>query len=105
MPWRFLLPLQGEEETIPKPAEDQLKRHPQGAYNHAILLEDDVSFYQRHGRELENSWHRARRGPAPRLKLSVEPVGPPVEGGINKAPLRYRRGHPHLEKPPVGGDG
>ena len=39
--------LQGEEETIPKPAEDQLKRHPHRAWagSDAILLEDDVSFY------------------------------------------------------------
>lgn len=84
---RFLLPLQGEEETIPKPAEDQLKRHPQGAYNHAILLEDDVSFYQRHGRSWKILGTEQGGGPAPRLKLSVEPVGPPVEGGINKAAL------------------
>lgn len=69
--------MEGEEETIP-----------QRTHNHAILLEDDVSFYSRQGR----SWKVVGIGAVvvrgkPRLKLSVEPVGPEIEGGINKPSL------------------
>ena len=46
-----------------------------------------MSFYQRHGRSWKILGTEQGGGPAPRLKLSVEPVGPPVEGGINKAAL------------------
>ena len=47
---RFLLPMEGEEETIPPLTDDQLKRYPLAKYNHAFRLEDDVSFYSQHGR-------------------------------------------------------
>jgi hypothetical protein len=73
---RFLLPLEGEEETIPR-----------RTHNHAILLEDDVSFYSRQGRSWKVVGIEQGGGPAPRLKLSVEPVGPEIEGGINKPTL------------------
>ena len=69
---RFLLPMKGEEETIP-----------QRNYNHAILLEDDVSFYSRQGRSWKVVGIEQSGGPAPRMKLSVAPVGPVIEGGIN----------------------
>ena len=46
---RFLPPLEGEEETIPL-TEQLLKRDKKYGNNHAILLEDDVSFYSRQGR-------------------------------------------------------
>lgn len=73
---RLLLPMKGEEETIPR------RNH-----NHAILLEDDVSFYSRQGRSWKVVGIEQGGGPAPRLKLSVEPVGPEIEGGINKPTL------------------
>lgn len=74
---RFLLPMKGEEETIPR------RNH-----NHAILLEDDVSFYSRQGRSWKVVGIEQGGGPAPRLKLSVTPVGPEIEGGINE-PTRF----------------
>lgn len=83
---RFLLPMKGEEETIPL-SEEQLKRRPKARNNHAILLEDDVSFYSRQGRSWKILGLEQGGGPAPRLKLSVEPVGPDIEGGINKPAL------------------
>ena len=83
---RFLLPMEGEEETIPL-TEKLLKNHENHRYNHAILLEDDVSFYSRRGRSWKVLGFEQGGGPAPRLKLSVEPVGPEIEGGINKAAL------------------
>ncbi len=80
---RFLLPLEGEEETIPisEKAKDTSR------YNHAILLEDDASFYSRQGRSWKVLGFEQGGGPAPRLKLSVEPVGPDIEGGINEPAL------------------
>ena len=84
---RFLLPLEGEEETIPPLSQEQLERNPSGRYNHAILLEDDVSFYSRRGRSWKVIGIEQGGGPAPRLKLSVEPVGPEIEGGINSPAL------------------
>lgn len=83
---RFLLPMKGEEQTIPL-SEEKLKRSPQARNNHAILLEDDVSFYSRQGRSWKVIGFEQGGGPAPRLKLSVEPVGPKIEGGINKPAL------------------
>ena len=83
---RFLLPMKGEEEAIPLSGK-QLKRHPGARHNHVILLEDDVSFYSRQGRSWKVLGFEQGAGPAPRLKLSVEPVGPEIEGGINKAAL------------------
>ncbi len=83
---RFLLPLEGEEKTIPL-REEQLKKNATLRYNHAILLEDDASFYSRRGRSWKVLGFEQGAGPAPRLKLSVEPVGPEIEGGINKSAL------------------
>ena len=83
---RFLLPMEGEEKTIPL-TEKLIKDHENHRYNHAILLEDDVSFYSRQGRSWKVLGFEQGGGPAPRLKLSVEPVGPEIEGGINKAAL------------------
>ena len=83
---RFLLPMEGEEETIPL-TEKLIKDHENHRYNHSILLEDDVSFYSRQGRSWKVLGFEQGGGPAPRLKLSVEPVGPEIEGGINKAAL------------------
>ncbi len=80
---RFLLPLEGEEETIPVP-ENQRQGKSARRYNHAILLEDDVTFYSRHGRSWKVVGIEQGTGPARLLKLSVEPVGPEIEGGINK---------------------
>jgi len=80
---RFLLPLEGEEETIPL-TEEERKRNPSSRYNHAIVLEDDVSFYSRRGRCWKVTGMERDTGPAALLKLSVESVGPDVEGGINK---------------------
>jgi len=84
---QFLLPMKGEEETIPPLSEEELKRNPSGRHNHVILLEDDVSFYSRRGRSWKVLGFEQGGGPAPRLKLSVEPVGPNIEGGINKPAL------------------
>ena len=84
---RFLLPMDGEENTLPELTEQQLKRYPLARYNHAFRLEDDVSFYTRHGRSWKVLGTEQGGGPAPRLKLSVEPVGPDIEGGINKPAL------------------
>ena len=84
---RFLLPMEGEEETIPPLTERQLKRYPLARYNHTFRLEDDVSFYTRHGRSWKVLGTQQGGGPAPRLKLSVEPIGPKIEGGINKPAL------------------
>ena len=79
---KFLVPLEGEQETIPL-SEKVLKEKPHYRSNHAILLEDDVSFYSRQGRSWKVLGFEQGGGPAPRLKLSVEPVGPEIEGGIN----------------------
>ena len=81
---RFLQPLEGEEETISLPKK---QRNASSKYNHAILLEDDVSFYSRQGRSWKVIGFEQGGGPAPRLKLSVEPVGPEIEGGLNKPAL------------------
>ena len=81
---RFLLPIAGEEKTIPPLTESQLKQNPLGKYNHALVLEDDVTFYSRQGRSWKVLGTEQGGGPAPRLKLSVEPVGPEIEGGINQ---------------------
>lgn len=83
---RFMLPLEGEEKTISL-KENLVKRTPTLRFNHAILLEDDASFYSRRGRSWKMLGFEQGAGPAPRLKLSVEPVGPEIEGGINKPAL------------------
>ncbi len=81
---QFLLAPEGEEETIPPLSETQLKQDPLGRHNHAILLEDDVSFYSRRGRRWKVIGIEQGIGPAKLRQLSVEPVGPAIEGGINK---------------------
>jgi len=80
---RFLLPLEGEEETIPLRSKKNTAK-----YNHAILLEDAVGFYSRQGRSWKVVGIEQGTGPARLLKLSVEPVGPEIAGGINK-PVRF----------------
>jgi hypothetical protein len=84
---RFLLPLEGQEDTIPVP-ENQRKGGSTQRHNHAILLEDDVSFYSRQGRSWKVVGIDDDPGPARLLKLSVEPMGPDIEGGINK-PVQF----------------
>ncbi len=94
IPWgthmhgRFLLPPKGEEETIPRLDDKKLRRYPLSKYNHALLLEDTVSFYSRRGRTWKVVGIEQGTGPARLLKLSVEPIGPEIEGGINK-PIRF----------------
>ena len=83
---QFLLPMEGEEKSIPL-SDNLIKDHKNLRYNHAILLEDDMSFYSRRGRSWKVIGFEQGGGPAPRLKLSVEPVGPEIEGGINKSTL------------------
>ena len=83
---QFLLPMEGEEKTIPL-SDNLIKDHKNLRYNHAILLEDDMSFYSGRGRSWKVIGFEQGGGPAPRLKLSVEPVGPEIEGGINKSTL------------------
>ncbi|MEM7385411.1 MAG: hypothetical protein AAF514_10745 [Verrucomicrobiota bacterium] len=51
------------------------------------MVEDDVSFYKRQGRSWKVLGFEQGSGPAPRLKLSVESVGPEIAGGINKPAL------------------
>jgi len=88
---RLLLPPEGEEKTLPSPTDGKSKRNPNGQqsqHNHAILLEDDASFYSRQGRSWKVIGIEQGGGPAPRLKLSVKPAGAAtVEGGINKPAL------------------
>ena len=81
---QFLLPLKGEEDTIPAPP----KSPASAKYNHAMRLEDAVSFYSRRGRSWKVVGIEQGTGPARLLKLSVEPLGPEIEGGINK-PIRF----------------
>lgn len=81
---RFLLPMEGEERVIPLA---EKRRSSTARYNHAIRVEDAVSFYKRQGRTWKVRGFEQGGGPAPRLKLSVEPVGPEIEGGINKPAL------------------
>ena len=73
----FLLPPEGEEQTIPALPEEH--RAHSIAQNHVLQLEDDFSFYQRQGQawkvvslDLENE------------KLSVEPTGTLATEGINE---------------------
>ncbi len=69
----FYLPLEGEEETLPK--------HPQpryaSPYNHALLLEDDFSFYQRRGQAWKVEQIDREAG-----RLHVVAVGEPAEHGL-----------------------
>ena len=74
----FVLPPEGEEETIPPLPEDQKKFAI--AHNHALSLEDDFSFYQRRGQHWKVTSLDIEKG-----KIYVEPVGEMAKDGINKA--------------------
>lgn len=68
----FYLPPPGEEETLPPnngPSQYGSK------YNHALLLEDDFSFYQRRG----HAWEILSSGEA---KLKVVPTGQQASNGL-----------------------
>ena len=68
----FYLPPPGEEKTLPPNAGP-----PQYAskYNHALLIEDDFSFYQRHGQAWKILSAKDRA-------LKVIPVGTPAKNGL-----------------------
>lgn len=72
----FFVPPAGEEKTIPPPEEEFAALIPKE--NHALLLEDDLSFYQRQGQ----SWKVVSLDFAT-SKLSVESVGKPVKDGLS----------------------
>lgn len=74
----FFLPPKGEEDTIPPLPEDQ--QNFQVQHNHAILLEDDFSFYQRRGQ----AW-KVVSVDAETEKIRVTPTGTMAKDGINTA--------------------
>ena len=78
---RFLLPLKGEEATIPTRSKAASAK-----YNHAILLEDSVSFYSRQGRKWKVLGIEQGTGPARLLKLSVEPSVPRSKAASTSRP-------------------
>lgn len=75
---RFLLPPAGEEETIPSLPEN-LRPHarPELRYDHAVLLEDDFTFYARRKR----AW-RVENVDLDKEKIELTPVGEPATDGI-----------------------
>ena len=77
---RFVLPPPGEEATVPPPREGFVR--PEHRYDHAVVLEDDFSFYARRGRAWKVESITPDQG-----HVFLEPVGPAVPGGINE---RYR---------------
>lgn len=77
---RFIRPPKGEEATVPAPRDGFAR--PEHRYDHALVLEDDFSFYGRRGRAWKVSSISLTDG-----KISLEPFGPAVPGGINE---RYR---------------
>lgn len=81
---RFLLPPAGEEEAIPGLPEDlrQFAR-PELRYDHAVLLEDDFTFYARRKR----AW-RVKSLDLDKEKIELEPVGEPATDGIT-TPYRF----------------
>jgi hypothetical protein len=81
---RFLLPPAGEEETIPELPEDlrQFAR-PELRYDHALVLEDDFTFYSRRKR----AW-RVVSVDLDKEKIELEPVGEPATDGI-MTPYRF----------------
>ena len=88
----FVLPPAGEELTIPPLPED--KRQFTIAENHALLLEDDFSFYQRRGQ----IWKVLSVDPT-QEKIQVEPIRDP------RAPDANGNDAPHaLTKLPGAGD-
>jgi len=72
----FYVPPAGEEETIPPPAKEHQQLIPK--YNHAVLLEDDFSFYKRRGQ----SW-KITAIDFDVSKLHVESVGEAVKDGLS----------------------
>lgn len=66
----FHQPPAGEEETIPA--------HQRRSHNHAITLEDDISYYQRRGQAWKIVSIDVKKG-----KLDVAPTGKLVKDGIN----------------------
>lgn len=72
----FYLPPSGEEATIPPLPKDQAQF--QVKHNHALSLEDDVSFYQRRSQGWSVVSIDAAKG-----KINVSPTGEKVKEGIN----------------------
>jgi hypothetical protein len=72
----FYVPPVGEEATIPPQPEDMEKYDIK--HNHAVSLEDDFSFYQRHGQ----SWKVVSIDPN-KGKIDVAPAGRMARDGIN----------------------
>ena len=73
----FFVPPVGEEKTIPPLAKGQERFEVK--QNHALLLEDDFSFYQRRGQAWKVVSIDRARG-----KLNVAPAGQTAQDGINK---------------------
>jgi hypothetical protein len=74
----FVTPPAGEEATIPPLPDD--KKQFAIAENHALLIEDDFSFYQRRGQ----AWKVASIDVA-REKITLEPIAIPPGGVANTA--------------------
>jgi hypothetical protein len=72
----FYLPPEGEENTIPPPKEKYKKFIPD--HNHAVAIEDDVSFYSRQGQ----AWKILGMDFSTK-KLVAESVGTPAKHGIH----------------------
>ena len=73
----FFAPPVGEEATIPPLPADQ--KQFELKENHALLLEDDFSFYQRRGRSWKVVSLDIEKG-----KIDVTPVGEAAKNGINE---------------------
>jgi hypothetical protein len=71
---RFCLPPAGDN-TIPPPKKGEEKYLPK--HSHALLLEDDFSFYSRHGQAWKIAAVDAKLG-----KLKVVSTGPPAANGL-----------------------
>lgn len=74
----FFVPPAGHEDVIPPPPEDLAELIPK--QNHALLIEDDISFYQRQGQ----NWKIVSIDPET-SKMQVESVGKTAEDGISGA--------------------
>ena len=72
----FYLPPKGEENTIPPPAEKNRSLIPN--HNHAVSIEDDVTFYSRQGQ----TW-KILKIDYDTNKLDAESVGSPAKHGIH----------------------
>jgi len=81
---RFLRAPAGAEETIP-PLPDNLRQYnrPELRFNHALLLEDDFTFYSRRNR----AW-RVQNVDLAKEKIDLEPVGERPTDGIT-TPYRF----------------